>query len=56
LRSRYVAINGIAERYGGGGHKQAAGALVRNRKEMKALLREADVLLEEFKSNNPGVF
>jgi len=56
IRSRYVAINGLAEKYGGGGHKQAAGALVRSKKEMKTLLKDADNLLKEYKQNNPGVF
>lgn len=56
IRSRYVAINGLAEKYEGGGHKQAAGALVRGKREMKSLLREADNLLLEYRNANPGVF
>ena len=56
IRSRYVAINELAERYSGGGHKQASGALVRNKREMKKMLQEADLLLLEFKKGNPGVF
>lgn len=56
LRSRFIAINEVAEKYRGGGHKQAAGATVYNRREMKALLTAADQLLAEFKKDNPEVF
>ncbi|NLD25982.1 MAG: bifunctional oligoribonuclease/PAP phosphatase NrnA [Acholeplasmataceae bacterium] len=56
LRSRFVSINEVAEKYRGGGHKQAAGAAVNNRREIKALLAEADQLLEKFKKDNPEVF
>lgn len=52
LRSRFVAVNGLAEKYGGGGHICASGATVKNRKEMNALLKEADALIKEFKDNN----
>lgn len=54
LRSRFVTVNGLAERYGGGGHACASGATVRNKKEAKALIRDADALLGEFKKNNEG--
>ncbi len=54
LRSRYVTVSELAERYGGGGHACAAGATVLNKKEMKALLAEADELLREYKKNNEG--
>jgi phosphoesterase RecJ-like protein len=56
IRSRFVPINGIAEKFRGGGHKQAAGALVKNKREMRTLLQEADKLLKEFKNENQGVF
>ena len=54
LRSRFVAINSIAERYRGGGHACACGATVLNKKEMKALIREADALIKEYKETHEG--
>ena len=54
LRSRFVTINKLAERYGGGGHACASGATVYSKKEMKALLGEADVILRDYKANNEG--
>lgn len=54
LRSRFVTVSELAERYGGGGHACAAGATVHNKKEFKALLSEADALLGEYKKNNEG--
>ena len=54
LRSRFVPISDLAERYHGGGHACAAGATVYSKAEMKALLKEADELLKEYKANNKG--
>ena len=54
LRSRYVTISELAERYHGGGHACAAGATVHSKAEAKALLKEADELLREYKKNNEG--
>lgn len=54
LRSRFVTVSELAERYGGGGHACAAGATVYSKKEFKALLGEADALLGEYKKNNEG--
>jgi phosphoesterase RecJ-like protein len=54
LRSRYVTISELAERYHGGGHACAAGATVYSKAEAKALLKEADELLREYKKNNEG--
>ena len=51
LRSRFVKISDIAERYRGGGHACAAGATVYNKKEMKALVKEADEHLKNFKAS-----
>jgi phosphoesterase RecJ-like protein len=52
LRSRFVTINTLAERYRGGGHACAAGATLYGREEYYALLREADQLLREYKENS----
>jgi phosphoesterase RecJ-like protein len=54
LRSRFVTINDIAERYNGGGHACASGATVYSRKEMNALIKEADARIKEYKENNTG--
>ena len=54
LRSRYVTVSELAERYHGGGHACAAGATVYSKKEMKQLLADADALLKEYKENNTG--
>ena len=52
LRSRFVTVNQIAERYSGGGHACASGATVYNKKEMNALIREADETLKEYKATH----
>lgn len=54
LRSRFVTVSELAERYSGGGHACAAGATVHSKAEMKALITEADKLLGEYKKNNEG--
>ena len=54
LRSRYVTVSELAEKYNGGGHACAAGATVYSKKEMKQLLADADALLKEYKENNTG--
>ena len=52
LRSRFVTINQLAEKYRGGGHDCASGATVYSRKEANALIREADALLKEYKETH----
>ena len=54
LRSRFVTISEVAERYGGGGHACASGATVHSRKEMKALLADADARLADYPESNEG--
>lgn len=54
LRSRFVTINQIAEKYNGGGHDCASGATVKNRAEMRRLLADADARLADYKANNEG--
>ena len=56
LRSRYVAINEVGTHYRGGGHLQAAGAIIYSKKEMKSLLQELDTLLKTFKEQNPMLY
>lgn len=56
LRSRFVSINGVASKYRGGGHLQAAGATIYSLDEMNAILEELDALHQEFKENNKELF
>lgn len=52
LRSRFVHVNPIAEKYRGGGHACACGATVYSVDEMNALLRDADELVKEYKQTH----
>ena len=54
LRSRFVHINSIAEKYRGGGHACASGATVYSMEEVQALLRDADEHVRQYKLNNEG--
>ncbi len=54
LRSRFVTVNELAERYHGGGHACASGATVYSKEEMQSLIDEADALLASYKANNEG--
>ena len=52
LRSRFVHINPVAEKYRGGGHACACGATVYGAEEMQALLADADALVKEYKQTH----
>ena len=54
LRSRFVHINTIAEKYRGGGHACASGATLYSREEMEQLLRDTDALVKEYKKTHEG--
>ena len=54
LRSRYMTINTLAEQYRGGGHASAAGATVHNRREVNAMVRKADIMIQEYKESHEG--
>ncbi len=54
LRSRFLAVNKLAERYHGGGHANASGSTAYSLQEMAQLINEADALLREFKNSNEG--
>ena len=47
LRSGSRNINPVAVKYGGGGHKKASGATVKDRAEAMRMLQDLDALLEE---------
>ena len=54
LRSRFAHINGIAEKYHGGGHACASGATVYSQDEMKQLIDDADKHISEYKKTHTG--
>ncbi len=54
LRSRFVHINTVAEKYRGGGHANASGATLLGREEIEALLADADALVKDYKENHEG--
>lgn len=56
LRSRFINVDDLANQFNGGGHAQASGATVYNKKEMKVLLKLADDKLMKFKEENKDVF
>ena len=54
LRSRFVHINSVAEKFGGGGHACASGATVYGKAQMEELLQDADALVKEYKETHEG--
>ena len=54
LRSRFVTVSELAERYHGGGHACASGATVHSRREANKLIKEADATLAKYKAENEG--
>ncbi len=54
LRSRFVHINTIAEKYHGGGHACASGATVYSQDEVNALLADIDALVKDYKETHEG--
>lgn len=54
LRSRFVPIVEIAEKYRGGGHAFAAGSTLKTEEEIPLLLADADQVLKEYKNTHEG--
>ena len=54
LRSRFMTVNQIAEKYHGGGHACASGATVYSSEELNALLQDADAASKEYKATHEG--
>ena len=54
MRSRFVHINSVAEKYRGGGHACASGATVYGQEEVQALLHDTDALVKEYKDTHEG--
>ncbi|MGN1189177.1 MAG: bifunctional oligoribonuclease/PAP phosphatase NrnA [Candidatus Ornithospirochaeta sp.] len=51
LRSRFMTVNKIAEKYHGGGHDRASGATCYSKEEMEALIKDADLETKRFKES-----
>ena len=54
LRSRFVHVNPLAEKYDGGGHECACGAKLSGKSQIKAFLADADELIKTYKQQNEG--
>lgn len=54
LRSRFMTINELAEKYHGGGHDRASGATCYSKEEMEHLIQDADALIKEYKETHEG--
>lgn len=54
LRSRFVTVSEIGEKYNGGGHACASGATVYSMDELYSLVNDADARLKEYKETHEG--
>lgn len=54
LRSRFMTINQVAEKYRGGGHANASGATLLQDEEIDQLLADADAAVKEYKETHEG--
>ena len=54
LRSRFIEINTLAEKYNGGGHQCTCGATLYKKSEIKKLLADADQMIKEYKETHEG--
>lgn len=54
LRSRFMQINALAEKYGGGGHQCTCGATLTHKKDIALLVADADKMVQEYKSTHEG--
>lgn len=55
IRSRYIAINKLANQFEGGGHANASGATVYDEDGINRLVEQADKLIADFKKTNKDV-
>ena len=54
LRSRFMFINSLAEKYNGGGHQCTCGAVIHAKSDIKKMLAEADAMVAEYKNTHEG--
>ena len=54
LRSRFMTINELAEKYGGGGHQCTCGATLTTADDIDKMLADADAMVAEYKNTHEG--
>lgn len=54
LRSRFMPIIKLAEKFGGGGHEYACGVTLKNTEDIQKMIDEGDKMVAEYKANNKG--
>lgn len=54
LRSRFMFINTLAEKYNGGGHQCTCGATLYDAKDIDKMLADADQMVAEYKNTHEG--
>ncbi len=54
LRSRFMTIHKLAEKWRGGGHECTCGATLYSKKEIPQLIADGDKMVAEYKANNKG--
>ncbi|MCM1289929.1 MAG: bifunctional oligoribonuclease/PAP phosphatase NrnA [Corallococcus sp.] len=54
LRSRFMTINKLAEKYNGGGHEYTCGATLTNKKQAAELIADGDKMVAEYKATHEG--
>lgn len=54
LRSRFMEINALAEKYNGGGHQCTAGATLFDANDIAKMVADADQMVAEYKATHEG--
>ena len=54
LRSRFMEINKLAEKYGGGGHQCTCGATLTSADDIAKMLDDGDAMVAEYKNTHEG--
>lgn len=54
LRSRFMEINALAEKYNGGGHQCTAGATLFDANDIQKMVDDADKMVADYKSTHEG--
>ena len=54
LRSRFMPINTLAEKYNGGGHQFTCGGMIYDANDIPKMLDDADAMVAEYKSTHEG--
>ena len=54
LRSRFMEINALAEKYNGGGHQFTCGATLYDANDIEKMLADADAMVEQYKNTHEG--